>query len=66
MAIEQQLNVRSKPITFLLSKYGFNVDSMISQKISVGEEDNQAIMINENKSPREVLSPEPPTNNLVT
>lgn len=59
MAIEQQLDVRSKPITFILQKYGINVDSMISHKISVGEEeeDNSAIMIDENMTPNQNLSP---------
>ena len=40
MVVEQQLEVRSKPIIFLLQKYGVNVNSMISHKINVGEEDN--------------------------
>ena len=48
VAIEAQLEVRSKPLTYLLAKYGFDVDAMISHKIIVTEEegeDHQAILI---------------------
>ena len=54
VAIETQLEVRSKPLTYLLSKYGFDVDVMIAHKIAVTEEeieDQQAILIAESPSP---------------
>lgn len=54
VAIETQLEVRSKPLTYLLSKYGFDVDAMIAHKIAVTEEeieDQQAILIAESPSP---------------
>ena len=38
MALEAQLEVRSKPLTYLLQKYGVDVNAMISQKIAVTEE----------------------------
>ena len=56
VACEQSLEVQSKPIVYLLAKYGVNVDAMISQKLQVsdqevasmaGAEDNQAILIRE-------------------
>ena len=38
VALEAQLEVRSKPLTYLLQKYGVDVNAMISQKIAVTEE----------------------------
>ena len=51
------MEIKSKPITYLLAKYGFNVDAMISHKLnsvagSEGPEDNAAVLIEENQSPR--------------
>ena len=50
------MEIKSKPITYLLAKYGFNVDEMISHKInanaSEGPEDNTAMLIEESASPR--------------
>ena len=56
IACENTLEIKSKPIKFLLSKYGFDVDAMISHKLNVPEdihnlEDNQAILLEESKSP---------------
>ena len=55
--------MRSKPITYLLSKYGFDVDAMISHKITVSEEDNQASLIEKSPSPnsrKQATSPKDP------
>ena len=41
VAIEAQLEVRSKPITYLLAKYSYDVDAMISHKIAVAEEESE-------------------------
>ena len=64
VACEQQLEVKSKAMTYLLLKYGINVDQMVSHKVtapaesasageegSVGLEDDQAILVEESPSP---------------
>lgn len=55
MVCEQSLNVQSKAITYLLGKYGVDVNAMISHKLNIGE-DSEAILIEGEESPPPILT----------
>ena len=58
MAIQSQLEIKSKPVTYLLGRYGVNVDAMISHKLNVpdapDDADSHAILVEESPSPNRV------------